>query len=79
MLLKGKNALVGRRVRLVGDKGVVVLHQFFYFYLFSEGPHGARLPSFSSESPVKRVDLNTPLGFVRPTSKVKFSRLGEST
>ena len=62
-----------------GDKGVVVLHQFFYFYLFSEGPHGARLPSFSSESPVKRVDLNTPLGFVRPTSKVKFSRLGEST
>jgi hypothetical protein len=27
-----------------GDKGVVVLHQFFDFYLFSEGPHRARLP-----------------------------------
>ena len=67
------------RAEVPGDKGVVVLPQFFYFYLFSEGPHGARLPSFSSQSPVKRVDLNTPLGFVRPTSKVKFSRLGEST
>jgi len=37
-------------VRL-GDKGVVVLHQFFYFYLFSEGPHGARLPSFRHKVP----------------------------
>jgi hypothetical protein len=62
-----------------GDKGVVVLPNFLRFYLFSEGPHGARLPSFSSESPVKRVEPNTPLGFVRPTSKVKFLRLGEST
>ena len=33
-----------------GDKGVVVLHQFLRFYLFSEGPHGARLPCFSSQS-----------------------------
>jgi surface protein len=29
-----------------GDKGVVVLPNFSRFYLFSEGPHGARLPCF---------------------------------
>ena len=28
-----------------GDKGVVVLPKILRFYLFSEGPHGARLPS----------------------------------
>jgi hypothetical protein len=38
-----------------GDKGVVVLHHFFDFYLFSEGPHGARLPCFWSQSLVRGV------------------------
>ena len=44
----------------VGDKGVVVLHQFFDFYLFSEGPHGARLPCFWSQSLVRGVLPRSP-------------------
>ena len=40
-----------------GDKGVVVLHQFFDFYLFSEGLHGARLPCFWSQSLVRGVNF----------------------
>ena len=46
--------------QFVGDKGVVVLHQFFDFYLFSEGPRGARLPCFWSQSLVRGVLPRNP-------------------
>ena len=44
----------------LGDKGVVVLPIFSRFYLFSEGPHGARLPCFWSQSLVRGVLLRSP-------------------
>ena len=50
----------GGECGISGDKGVVVLHQFFYFYLFSEGPHGARLPCFWSQSLVRGVLPRSP-------------------
>ena len=43
-----------------GDKGVAVLHQFLRFYLFSEAPHGARLPCFWSQSLVRGVLPRSP-------------------
>ena len=45
---------------IFGDKGVVVLPIFLRFYLFSEGPHGARLPCFWSQSLVRGVLLRNP-------------------
>ena len=43
-----------------GDKGVVVLPNFSRFYLFSEGPHRARLPCFWSQSLVRGVLPRSP-------------------
>lgn len=45
---------------IFGDKGVVVLPNFLRFYLFSEGPHGARLPCFWSQSLVRGVLPRSP-------------------
>ena len=51
------------------SKGVVVLPIFLRFYLFSEGPHGARLPCFWSQSLVRSVHLRNPKGTI---CEVKF-------
>ena len=47
-----------------GDKGVAVLPKILRFYLFSEGPHGARLPCFWSQSLVRGVHLRNPKGTI---------------
>ena len=52
-----------------GDKGVAVLPKILRFYLFSEGPHGARLPCFWSQSLVRSVHLRNPKGTI---CEVKF-------
>ena len=49
-----------KTLKINGDKGVVVLPNFLRFYLFSEGPHGARLPCFWSQSLVRGVLPRSP-------------------
>jgi len=56
-----------------GDKGVAVLPKILRFYLFSEGPHGARLPCFWSQSLVRSVHLRNPKGTI---CEVKFCPRG---
>ena len=51
-------------IAVVGDKGVAVLPKILRFYLFSEGPHGARLPCFWSQSLVRSVHLRNPKGTI---------------
>ena len=70
MLLKSSR---GQVLEDMGDKGVAVLPQFLRFYLFSEGPHGARLPCFWSQSLVRSVHLRNPKGTI---CEVKFCPRG---